>query len=218
MSDKWRDMKKTMIEETESQITELPDVGKDEKEFLADKVFEHLKEQFGKALEDRRFYEDDAGGTIVVLRMPKKSVSRTDEEKKAGNKGLSNVPKVTSDGKSVYWWGPKLPLMKGAIATAYFPKNEWEEPIITKGLLWEPEDTETEKKTKMLMFRGRMTREDRWLSEAKTTNYHRPWSKFKKEAEGRYEELEIESIYDVPDGDLDRPKYTFNVTQLIKVL
>lgn len=210
-----KDLKKQMVEESESQIVELPELAASETDKIVEEYEKYYEAESKKDLKDRRFFEDGKGGVLVLLRMPKKSVAVTDAEKKSGKKGQAGYPKETKS-KSIQWWGPKIVDMKGRIATCFFPlTDDWKKVIITKGL-WEEEEP---KNIPIYLLRGIMKTEYRWISDPET-KYARSEEKIIAEAKKEHPDLELNTIEDVIEAlysELDRFKYTFNASELLKV-
>lgn len=196
----WEDLKKVLGEDIEIQIKELPPLDEIKKEEVVEDFKKFLVLELKKPVESRKFYEDKYGGNIIVVRFPKKSY-------KTLGSGIAKDPKKTANNQW-YWWGPQIPERKNesgnAIITMFMP-FAWNPTS-----MWEEED-----KKQFVILRGIMKQEYRWLND---TQYHKSEAKFIKEAKARFNNPEIESIEDIDRSEMDRIKYTFNASQMLKVV
>lgn len=199
----WEDLKKELAEDIEVKIKELDMLNEKQTEEVVEDFKQFLVKELKKSVEDRKFYEDKYGGTVVVIRFPKKSY------KSIGEKGIAHDPKRTVN-NSWHWWGPQLPERKdsngNAISTMFMP-SDW-----NPASMWEEEDTK-----QLIILRGVMKQEYRWIDDQKG-KYARSEAKFIKEAKERFNNESIESIDDIDKSEMDRIKYTFNASQMLKVV
>lgn len=195
----WEDLKKELAQDIEVQIKELDQLDEVKKEEVVEDFKQFLVKELKKPVDKRVFYEDKYGGICVVVRFPKESyVSRK----------IAKQPKITEN-NSWYWWGPQLPERKtedgNAIITMFLP-IEWNPKS-----MWEEEE-----KKQLIILRGVMKQEYKWIDDG--GKFARSEAKFIKEAKARFNNPEIESIKDIDRSEMDRIKYTFNASQMLKVV
>lgn len=159
-------------------------------------------------------------GVIVAILFPTKA------DKTATR--ASDYKQVESN-KSWYWWGCKLALT-GSIITMFMPED-WDVRTVTKvknkktGKLEIKINREGSKfgwaseaaKGWIYIMRGRMTRQFKWIGDAK--NSERSEVVFLREARKRFDDEEIKTMDDLSEtqwNEVDRIKYTFNPVQLLK--
>jgi hypothetical protein len=203
----WDKLKEELTEEAEFQVQELPPLlNKIQKKEVLEAYEAYLGLELKKPVEERKFYRDDYGGTVYIVRFPKKSFVE---------KRLANNPKMAKN-ETWQWWGIRLPLLRGIngddnipICTVFMPKH-W-----TPNAMWEGEEVK-----QLVILRGNETKQYAWLND---TKYARFEGTFLKEARAKFENQEIKSIDDILQNpqykaSLDKIKITLNPCESLKVV
>jgi len=200
----WDDLKKELTESVKYTIKKLDSLNKEQITEILGEFIKWWTEEKKKDPEERSFYQDKFGGTIAIIRFPKKSFLEM-------SKSIAKEPKETVNEGSWQWYGIQFPMFKPAergapIGTIFI--NAKAEDI---NKLWELEESE-----RFFVARGTIKSEYRWINDEKGT-YNRSEANFLKEARTKYNNKEL-TIEQVPKGDLGLIKHTFNISQLLKVI
>ena len=196
----WDELKEELAEDLDIQIKELSQLNEEQVEEVLEDFKQFLVKELKKPVESRKFYQDKDGGMVVVIRFPKQTYK---------TRGIARDP-VRAKNNTWQWWGPQIPLLRddngNPIITMFLP-SDW-----NPNAMWEEENIK-----QLIILRGNMTREFKWIDDGKGV-YSRKEAKFIKEAKARFNNPEIESIDDIDRSEMDRIKYTFNASQMLKVV
>lgn len=203
----WDELKEELTEDIELGIKEGPPLlNKIQKKEVLDAFGEYLVKELKKPVETRKFYQDEYGGIVYVVRFPKRSFV---------DKKIANEPKIAKN-DTIQWWGIRLPLLKGIngddsipIATVFMPKF-WD-----VNAMWEGEDVK-----QLVILRGNINFKYAWLND---TKYARFENTFLKEAREKFDNSEIKSIDDILTNpqykaSMDKLKITLNPVESLKVI
>ena len=200
----WDDLKKELTESVKYTIKKIEALTKEQKAEVLTDFIKWWTEEKKKDPEERSFFQDKFGGTIAIIRFPKKSFLTM-------SKSIAKEPKETVNEGSWQWYGIQFPQFKPAERGAPIGTIFINADAKNINQLWESEESE-----RFFVARGTVKSEYRWINDEKGT-YNRSEDKFLKEAKLKYNNKEL-TIEQIPKGDLGLIKHTFNISQLLKVI